>query len=33
MAKEKPDGHIWGLDSNRYDCFSFRGNRTILANL
>ena len=29
MAKVKPDGHIWALESNRYVCFSFRGNRTI----
>ena len=28
MAKVKPDDHIWGLESNRYVCFSFRGNRT-----
>ena len=31
MAKVKPDGHIWGLDFNRYVCFSFHGNRTILG--
>ena len=29
MSKVKPDGHIWGLEINRYVCFSFRGNRTI----
>ena len=29
MAKVKSDGHIWGLDFNRYVCFSFRGNGTI----
>ena len=28
MAKVNPDGHIWGLDYNRYVCFSFRGNQT-----
>ena len=31
MAKVEPDGHIWGLKFNRYVCFSFRGNRTILG--
>ena len=31
MAKVKPDGHIWALESNRYVCFSFRGNRTIFG--
>ena len=25
-AKVKPIGHIWGLEFNRYVCFSFRGN-------
>ena len=29
MAKVKTDGHIWALESNRYVCFSFCGNRTI----
>ena len=29
MSKVKPNGHIWGLEINRYVCFSFRGNRTI----
>ena len=29
MSKVKPDGHIWGLEINRYVCFLFRGNRTI----
>ena len=29
MAKVKPIGHIWGLEFNRYVCFSFRGNPTI----
>ena len=29
MAKVKSDGHISGLDFNRYVCFSFRGNGTI----
>ena len=33
MAKVKPDGHIWALEFNRYVCFSFRGNRTILAEI
>ena len=28
MAKAKLDGPIWGLEFNRYVCFSFRGNRT-----
>ena len=27
----KPIGHIWGLEFNRYVCFSFRGNRTIFG--
>ena len=29
MSKVKPNGHIWGLEINRYVCFLFRGNRTI----
>ena len=29
--KVKPDDPIWGLAFNRYVCFLFRGNRTILA--
>ena len=33
MAKVKPDGHNWGLEFNRYVCLSFRGNRTILAEI
>ena len=28
MVKVRPIGHIWGLEFNRYVCFSFRGNRT-----
>ena len=28
MVKVKPIGHIWGLEFNRYVCFSFCGNRT-----
>ena len=28
MVKVKSIGHIWGLEFNRYVCFSFRGNRT-----
>ena len=28
MVKVKPIGHIWGLEFNRYVCFSIRGNRT-----
>ena len=28
MAKVKSDGHIWGLEFNRYASFSFRGNWT-----
>ena len=31
MAKVKPNGHIWGLEFNRYVCFSCRGNRTIFG--
>ena len=31
MAKVKPDGHIWGLEINRYVCFSFLDNRTIFG--
>ena len=27
MVKVKPIGHIWGLEFNRYVCFSFRGNQ------
>ena len=30
-TKVKPIGHIWGLEFNRYVCFSFRGNRTIFV--
>ena len=26
MAKVKPDGHIWGLEFNRYACYLFREN-------
>ena len=29
--KVKPHGHIWGLEFNRYVCFSFRGNWTIFC--
>ena len=29
MAKIKSDGHIHGLEFNRYVCFLFRGNQTI----
>ena len=28
MVMVKPIGHIWGLEFNRYACFSFCGNRT-----
>ena len=28
IVKVKPIGHIWGLEFNRYVCFSFRGNWT-----
>ena len=28
IVKVKPIGHIWGLEFNRYVCFSFHGNRT-----
>ena len=31
MANVKSDGHIWGLGFNRYVCFLFRGNQTVLA--
>ena len=31
MVKVKPDGHIWAIEFNRYVCFSFRGNRTIVG--
>ena len=31
MVKFKPIGHIWGLEFNRYVCFSFRGNLTIFG--
>ena len=31
MAKVKPDAYIWGLEFNRYVCFSFRSNRTIFG--
>ena len=31
MVKLKPIGHIWGLEFNRYVCFSFRGNLTIFG--
>ena len=31
MARVKYDGHIWGLEFNRYVCFLFRGNRTIFG--
>ena len=31
MANVKPDGHIWGLEFNRYVCFSFPGNQTIFG--
>ena len=30
-VKVKPDCHIWGLESNRYVCISFRGNCTIFG--
>ena len=31
MTKVKSDGHIWGLEFNRYIWFSFGGNRTIFG--
>ena len=31
MVKVKSIGHIWGMEFNRYVCFSFRGNRTIFG--
>ena len=33
MAKAKCDGHIWGLEYDRYVCFLFCGNKTILAEI
>ena len=33
MAKVKTDGHILGLASNRYVCFSFHGNWTIFSEI
>ena len=33
MVKVKPIGHLWGLEFNRYVCFSFRGNQTIFAEI
>ena len=33
MAKVKPVDHIWALEFNRYVCFLFRGNRTILDEI
>ena len=30
-VKVKPDGHIWGLEFNRYVCFSFRASRTLFG--
>ena len=32
MVKVKLIGHIWGLEFNRYVCFSFHGNRTIFCS-
>ena len=31
MVQVRPIGHIWGLEFNRYVCFSFRGNRTTIG--
>ena len=31
MAKVKSDGRIWGLEFNRYVCFSFRDNQNIFG--
>ena len=31
MVKVKPIGHVWGLEFNRYVCFSFLGNWTIFG--
>ena len=31
MAKIKPDGQIWALESNQYAFFSFRGNGAIFG--
>ena len=31
MVEVKSDGHIWGLEFNRYVCFLFRGNWTIFV--
>ena len=33
MVKVKPNGHTWAVEFNRYVCLSFRGNRTILAEI
>ena len=33
LANVNSDGHIWGPGFNRYVCFLFRGNRTILAEI
>ena len=33
MAKVKPSGHIWGLEFNRYVCFSSRGKSPLLAEM
>ena len=30
-AKVTPDGHVWGLEFNRYVCFLFRGNWIIFG--
>ena len=31
MVKVNSDDHIWGLEMNRYVCFTFLGNRTIFG--
>ena len=31
MPKVKPNGHIWGLENNRYVCFLFRAKCTIFG--
>ena len=31
VAKVKSYGHIWGWEFNRYVCYLFRGNRTIIG--
>ena len=32
MTKFKPDGPIWGLEFNRYVCFTFRDNQRMFGS-